>query len=70
MTINRISEYTKHVIDVISVTTVVGTLTTWLPPIAAFFSITWTILRIWEMWTGKSISERRKIIRIGAKKNG
>ena len=66
----RIHEHTKHIVDAVSVTTVVGTLTAWLPPIAAFFSIVWTILRIWEMVTGKSISERRKNTRIGLKKNG
>ena len=66
----RITEHTKHVVDAVSVTTVVGTLTAWLPPIAAFFSIVWTILRIWEMFTGKSISERRKQRRITVKKTG
>lgn len=66
----RIPENTKHIVDAVSVTTVVGTLTAWLPPIAAFFSIVWTILRIWEMVTGKSISERRKQRRTTLKKTG
>lgn len=54
-----ITNNTKHAVDVISVATVLGTLTTWLPPIAALLSIIWTVLRIWEMVTGKSLSERR-----------
>jgi len=56
----RIDEHTKHAIDFLSVTTVLGTLVEWLPSIAALLSIIWTSLRIWEMITGKSISERRK----------
>lgn len=51
---------TKHVIDSISIVTVVGTLTQWLPPIAALVTIIWTVLRIWEMITGVPIADRRK----------
>ena len=53
----------EHAIDAVSVAIVVGTLTTWLPPIAALLSIIWTTLRILEMWTGKTMAERRKIKR-------
>lgn len=53
------SEHTKHIIDAISITTVLGTLTTWLPPIAALLSIIWTAMRIYEMVTGKQIADRR-----------
>lgn len=56
----RISENVKHLADAAAITTVVGTLTAWLPPIAAGLSIIWTSLRIWEMWTGNAISERRR----------
>ena len=59
----RISDNIKHVTDVAAITTVVGTLTAWLPPIAALLSIVWTLLRIWEMFTGKTISERRRVER-------
>ena len=55
-----ISNNAKHIVDVASVVTVLGTLTAWLPPLAALVSIIWTSLRIWEMWTGKTLSERRK----------
>lgn len=54
---------TKHIIDAVSVGTIVGTLTAWLPPMAALLSIIWTILRLLEMWTGKTMSERRGIKR-------
>lgn len=46
----------KHVADIASGLTVVGTLTAWLPPIAAALSIIWTILRLYEMISGKSVS--------------
>lgn len=55
-----ITEHTKQIVDLLSITTVVGTLAQVLPSLAALFSIIWTGLRIWEMWTGKAISDRRK----------
>lgn len=45
------SEATKHVLDGISAVTVLGTLTQILPPLAALFTILWTILRIYESKT-------------------
>lgn len=59
----HLNETTKHIVDAVSVTTVVGTLTAWLPPIAALLSIVWTAMRIYEMITGKQIADRRKEIR-------
>jgi hypothetical protein len=41
-------ETAKHVIDVLSVITVIGTLVEMLPSIAALFTIIWTGIRIWE----------------------
>jgi membrane protein YqaA with SNARE-associated domain len=58
--LTHFNETTKHVIDAVSVTTVVGTLTAWLPPIAALISIIWGLMRIYETWTGITIAERRK----------
>lgn len=51
-------ETAKHVIDALSVVTVLGTLSEMLPSIAALFTIVWTGLRIWETdtvrgWTGR-----------------
>ena len=55
----RVSEPIKHVADVVSAVTVVGTLTMWLPPIAALLTIIWTTLRIYEWFdarlNGKSV---------------
>ena len=41
-------ETVKHVVDALSVVTVVGTLVDMLPAIAALFTIIWTGIRIWE----------------------
>ena len=48
----------KHVVDAISIVTVLGTLTDMLPSVAAAFTIIWTGIRIWETdtvkrWTGR-----------------
>ena len=48
----------KHVVDVLSIATVIGTLADMLPSIAAAFTIVWTGIRIWETdtvkkWTGR-----------------
>jgi hypothetical protein len=55
---HEISESTKHVVDALSVATVLGTLVEMLPSIAAVFTIVWTSIRIWETdtvkgWTGR-----------------
>jgi hypothetical protein len=54
----EISEGTKHVVDALSIITVVGTLVEFLPSIAAGFTIVWTALRIWETDTVKSWTKR------------
>jgi len=46
-----IDEQTKHLIDGVSVATVMGTLMSWLPAIAALFTIIWTVIRIYETKT-------------------
>ena len=47
----NIDEHTKHLIDGVSVATVMGTLMSWLPAIAAHFTIIWTAIRIYETKT-------------------
>jgi hypothetical protein len=52
------SEGVKHVVDGLSVITVLGTLADILPALAALFSLIWSILRIFETdtvrgWLGK-----------------
>jgi len=55
---HELSESTKHIVDAVSVFTVLGTLVEMLPSIAAVFTIVWTGIRIWETdtvrgWTGR-----------------
>ena len=38
----------KHIVDGVSLMTVVGTLTEMLPSISALLSIVWVSIRIWE----------------------
>jgi hypothetical protein len=49
----------KYAIDALSVVTVLGTIMSWLPSVAAVFTIVWTSIRIYETktvqgWLGKS----------------
>jgi hypothetical protein len=48
---DNLPDQTKHIVDGLSVATVLGALTAWLPPIAALFTIIWTVIRIWETKT-------------------
>jgi hypothetical protein len=55
---DHLSEGSKHVLDGLSLITVLGTLMDWLPAVAALLSIIWTLLRIYESktvqrWLGK-----------------
>jgi hypothetical protein len=56
--IEHVSEPAKHVVDALSILTVLGTLVEFLPAIAALLSIIWSLLRIYESktvqrWLGK-----------------
>ena len=51
-------ETTKHVVDALSIMTVVGTLVEMLPSIAAIFTIVWTLIRIWETKTVQALLGR------------
>jgi hypothetical protein len=53
------TESTKHVIDSISVLTVVGTLADILPPVAALVTIIWTGIRIYETETVQKLLKRK-----------
>ena len=48
---DHLNEGTKHVLDGLSLITVLGTLMDWLPAVAALLSIIWTLLRIYESKT-------------------
>jgi hypothetical protein len=54
-------ETAKHVIDALSILTVIGTLVDMLPSIAALISIVWSGIRIYETktvqgWLGRNIT--------------
>jgi len=53
-------ESTKHLLDFASIFTAVGTLLSWLPHLAAIFTILWTGIRIYETKTiQKAVAERK-----------
>ena len=51
---------TKHLLDYASIFTAVGTLLSWLPHLAAIFTIVWTSIRIYETKTIQKIVANRK----------
>ena len=55
-----ISESTKHVVDALSVVTVLGTLVDFLPAVAAAFTIVWTGIRIWETETVQKFFRKKE----------
>jgi hypothetical protein len=57
---HELTESTKHIIDALSVVTVIGTLADMLPSIAALFTIIWTGIRIWETDTVQRILKRKE----------
>lgn len=52
------SETVKTIGDVLSITTVIGTLAQVLPSIAAGFTIIWTAIRIYETKTVQNFLKR------------
>ena len=53
-------ETTKQVIDGVSIVTMLGTLGSILPPIAALCTSVWTGIRIWETDTVQEITGRKR----------
>ena len=53
-------ETTKHVVDALSLVTVVGTLVQLLPAIAALFTIVWAAIRIYETDTVQKLLGKEK----------
>ncbi len=53
-------ETAKHVVDALSLVTVVGTLVQLLPAIAALFTIVWTAIRIYETDTVQTLRGKEK----------
>jgi hypothetical protein len=56
----HLTEGTKHVLDGLSVITVLGALVDILPAIAALFTIVWTGIRIYETKTVQGWINRAK----------
>ena len=56
----HLSEGTKHVLDGLSVITVLGALVDILPAVAALFTIVWTGIRIYETKTIQGLINRAK----------
>ena len=57
---DHLNEGTKHVLDGLSVITVLGALVQILPAIAALFTIVWTGIRIYETDTVQGWIKRAK----------
>jgi len=57
---DNLTESTKHVIDGISLVTVLGALVDILPAIAALFTIIWTGIRVYETKTVQGWINRAK----------
>lgn len=57
---HHLDEATKHVIDGASVVTVLGTMAQVLPPLAALFTIVWTLIRIYETKTVQKLLGKHK----------
>ena len=56
----HLTESTKHVLDGLSVITVLGALVDILPAVAALFTIVWTGIRIYETKTVQGWVNRAK----------
>jgi hypothetical protein len=59
---DHLSEGTKHVLDGLSLITVLGTLMNWLPAVAALLSIIWTLLRIYESKTVQKLLGKKDAV--------
>ena len=54
------TESTKTLVDGLSVVTVIGTLGEVLPPLAALFTLVWTVIRIYETKTVQKMLGRKR----------
>jgi hypothetical protein len=59
---DHLNEGTKHVLDGLSLLTVLGTLMSWLPAVAALLSIIWTLLRIYESKTVQGLLGKKDAV--------
>jgi hypothetical protein len=59
---DHLNESSKHVLDGLSLLTVLGTLVDWLPAVAALLSIIWTALRIYESKTVQKLLGKKDAV--------
>jgi hypothetical protein len=57
------NEHTKYLLDGVSLAAAVASLFAWLPPLAAFVSLVWTCIRIYETrtvqrWLGNAEADK------------
>lgn len=57
---DHLNESTKHVIDGLSLVTVLGALVELLPAVAAIFTIVWTAIRIYETSTVQQLLGKKQ----------
>ena len=55
----HMDEGVKHVVDGLSLVTVLGTLVDFLPAVAAVFTIVWTAIRIYETDTIQKLLRKK-----------
>lgn len=60
MVTGEAQETAKHVVDALSIGTVVATLAGVLPSIAAIFTIVWTVIRIYETETVQKLLRKKR----------
>ena len=58
--LHDMSQQTKHLIDLASISTLLGSLMNFLPSIAAILTIFWTSIRIYETNTVQKLLNREK----------
>ncbi len=58
-------QHTKHVIDAAAAGVTVATVLSWLPHIAAVFTIVWTAIRIWETETVQKLVRKLRLWGLG-----
>lgn len=57
---NHLTDNAKHILDGVSIFTVLATLSAWLPPLAALASLIWGVIRIFETKTVQAWVKGRK----------
>lgn len=55
-------ETVKHAGDVLSIGTLIAVFVSWLPDIAAFLTVVWCVIRVYEMPTVRKVMGRFHIL--------